>query len=46
MLGRGQRQVNRAACKKSWTYPRNPLNLWIEAIKSGGMPNFGANLAY
>lgn len=33
-------------CKKFWTYPRNPLNAWIQAIQTGHQPNFGQNLNY
>lgn len=33
-------------CKKFWTYPRNPLDKWIQAIEAGQQPDFAQNLAY
>ncbi len=49
LLERGEKQAvleYLELCKRFWTSPRNPLDLWIETIKSGGTPNFGANLIY
>ncbi len=33
-------------CKKFWTHHTNELERWIQTIRAGGMPNFGANLVY
>jgi TPR repeat protein len=33
-------------CKKFWAYPRNPVDTWIQAIKSGQQPDFAQNLVY
>lgn len=33
-------------CKKFWTYPRNPLDQWIQDIREGRQPNFAQNLNY
>ena len=33
-------------CKKFWTYPRNPLDQWIQDIRAGRQPDFAQNLDY
>lgn len=33
-------------CKKFWTYPRNPIDVWIQAIQTGQQPDFAQNLVY
>lgn len=33
-------------CKKFWSYPRNPLDQWIQDIQQGRQPNFAQNLNY
>jgi hypothetical protein len=33
-------------CRKFWTYPRNPLDTWIQAIQAGQQPDFAQNLTY
>jgi tetratricopeptide (TPR) repeat protein len=49
LLDRGEKQTvleYLELCKAFWTNPRNSLDRWIETIKSGGTPDFGANLNY
>ena len=33
-------------CKNFWSYPRNPIDTWLQAIQAGKIPDFGANLDY
>ena len=33
-------------CKKFWTLGASQLDSWIDAIRTGGKPDFGANLVY
>lgn len=49
LLERGEKDAVIAyfeACKKFWTYPRNPLDRWIAEVRAGKKPNFGGNLNY
>jgi len=34
------------ACKKFWTNDNGKLDRWIATVRSGGTPDFGANLRY
>ncbi len=47
LLERGERDTvieYLELCKKFWSYPRNPLERWIQTVKAGRMPEFGPNL--
>ena len=33
-------------CKKFWTLGATQLDTWINAIRTGGKPDFGANLVF
>ena len=33
-------------CRKFWSYDRGQLAQWAEQVRSGGIPEFGANLVY
>jgi len=33
-------------CKKFWSYPRNPIDQWIQTIQAGRQPDFAQNLNY
>ncbi len=49
LLERGERESvieYLELCKTFWSYPRNPLEPWIQTIKAGRMPEFGPNLNY
>jgi TonB family protein len=49
LLDKGQRDAvleYLVSCKKFWTLGAARLDAWIELIRSGGKPDFGANLLY
>jgi hypothetical protein len=49
LLEKGQRDAvleYLTLCKKFWTLGATQLDTWIDAIRTGGKPDFGANLVY
>ena len=49
LLEKGQRDAvleYLVSCKKFWTLGAARLDAWIDLIRSGGKPDFGANLLY
>ena len=49
LLERGQRDAvleYLALCKKFWTMGASRLDTWTDAIRTGGKPDFGANLLF
>jgi TonB family protein len=49
LLEKGQRDAvleYLTLCKKFWTLGSTQLDTWIDAIRTGGKPDFGANLLY
>ena len=49
LLEKGQRDAvleYLTLCKKFWTLGASQLDTWIDAIRTGGKPDFGANLVY
>jgi hypothetical protein len=49
LLERGQRDAvleYLTLCKKFWSLGASKLDAWIDAIQTGGKPDFGANLAF
>ncbi len=49
LLARGENEVVLEyfdLCKKFWSSPRRDLEQWIDDVKAGRVPQFGANLAY
>lgn len=49
LLEKGQRDAvleYLTLCKKFWTLGANQLDTWIDTIRSGGKPEFGANLVF
>jgi len=49
LLEKGQRDAvleYLTLCKKFWTLGATQLDTWIDAIRTGGKPDFGANLLY
>ena len=49
LLEKGQRDAvleYLTLCKKFWTLGGSQLDTWIDAIRTGGKPDFGANLVF
>lgn len=49
LLEKGQRDAvleYLTLCKKFWTLGADRLDIWIDAIRTGGKPDFGANLVF
>lgn len=49
LLEKGQRDAvleYLTLCKKFWTLGADRLDAWIDAIRTGGKPDFGANLVF
>jgi TonB family protein len=49
LLEKGQRDAvleYLSLCKKFWSMGASQLDAWIDAIRTGGKPDFGANLFY
>ena len=49
LLEKGQRDAvleYLTLCKKFWTLGATQLDTWIDAIRTGGKPDFGANLVF
>jgi TonB family protein len=49
LLKRGQRDAvleYLSLCKKFWTLGADRLDTWIDLVRTGGTPDFGANLLY